>query len=364
MDMKELRESLTIEDINFLLGELGGAPLVQKGVNYITETLCHHFPGEGSHKLYYYPNTHLWQCYTGCQASFDIFELIVRHKNTIGEQYSLTQAIRLVKSKLGYDEFDFEVTEKVSDDWKIINRYKKGESASEKESRKGNGRVDVPYLNNISKCIVTEWVRSGISPSTHIKYGIRYYPVGNCIIIPHFNRDGELIGVRQRTLEESQIQVWGKYRPARIGDKMYNHHLGYELYGLNHNKENIQRVKKAIVFEGEKSVMMMDSLLGENANISVACCGSNISKKQVDLLLEMGVGEMIVAFDKEYNTIGDADFKRQVKMFTNIHKRFSPFLEVSFMFDKEGILNFKSSPIDEGLDKFLYLFNNRVYLEE
>ena len=58
------------------------------------------------------------------------------------------------------------------------------------------------------------------------------------------------------------------------------------------------------------------------------------------------------------------DFKRQVKMFTNIHKRFSPFLEVSFMFDKEGILNFKSSPIDEGLDKFLYLFNNRVYLEE
>lgn len=110
--------------------------------------------------------------------------------------------------------------------------------------------------------------------------------------------------------------------------------------------------------------MMMDTLLGENANISVACCGSNISKKQVDLLLEMGVGEMIVAFDKEYNTIGDADFKRQVKMFTNIHKRFSPFLEVSFMFDKEGILNFKSSPIDEGLDKFLYLFNNRVYLEE
>lgn len=362
--IKELRESLTIEDINFLLGELGGAPLVSRGANYITETLCHNAPGEGSHKLYYYPNSHLWQCYTGCQASFDIFELIVRHKDAIGIKISLTEAVRWVKSKLGYDTFDFSQQKQESDDWKILKRYQKEDrNVEQSESRKENDKIIAPCLDNLHKCTVSEWLDNGINSITHVKYGIRYYPVGNCIIIPHLNKDGELVGVRQRTLDQEQIDLWGKYRPARISGEMFNHHLGYELYGLSFNKENIQRSKKAIIFEGEKSVLLMDSLVGENANIAVACCGSNISKRQIDLLIDLGVSEVIIAFDKEYHEIGDIDFKKQVKVFNNIHNRFSPFLKVSFMFDKEGILSYKSSPIDEGKDKFLYLLNNRVSIK-
>lgn len=361
MDMKEIREGLSIEDISYLLGEWGGSPLMKRGDNYITETLCHNYAGEGSHKLYYYPNTCLFQCYTGCQASFDIFELIVRHSDYIGSPLTLTQSIRWVCSKLGLDGFDFQTQEKVSDDWKILGRYKKEEK--DEEIRKRNDRIDAPTLCNLYRCTVAEWLGSGISADTHIKYGIRYYPVGNCIIIPHFNGENELIGVRQRTLEEEQIALWGKYRPARIENTMYNHHLGYELFGLNHNKENIRKSKKAIIFEGEKSVMIMDSLMSEGANISVACCGSNISKRQIDLLLELGVGELIIAFDKQFKTIGDAEFKQQIKMFENIHNRFNSFIRVSFMFDKWNTLEYKSSPIDEGLEKFLYLFNNRIYLE-
>lgn len=362
MDIKELRESLSVEDINFLLGEWGCCPLSKKGDNYTTETLCHNHAGEGSHKLYYYPNTCLWQCYTGCQSSFDIFELIVRHTEHIGNPLSLTQAISWVKNKMGIDGFDFEVQSKISDDWKIIGMYQKEEKNNE-EPRKENKELLVSCLSNLSLCSVAEWVECGIGIHTHVKYGIRYYPTRNCIIIPHYNKNGGLVGIRQRTLEQEQIDMWGKYRPATIQGEMYNHHLGYELYGFNFNKESIKRVKKAIIFEGEKSVMIMDSLLGENGNVSVACCGSNISKSQIDLLLELEVNEIIIAFDKEFKEIGDAEFKRQVKVFESIHKKFSPYVKISFLFDKEGIMGYKSSPVDEGKDKFLHLYNNRITLE-
>jgi hypothetical protein len=360
MDFKELRESLSVEDINYLLEELGVCPLRKRGTNYITETFCHNAPGEGSHKLYYYPNSHLWQCYTECQCSFDIFELIVKHKAIIGEQYSLTQAIQWVEHKLGYNSFDFTLIEKATDDFKILNRYKE---IKDKNEQINNQEIKTNYLANMNNCVVSEWVSEGISKITHLKYGIRYYPVDNCIIIPHYNKLGQLIGIRQRTIEQQQIELWGKYRPARINGEMFNHHLGSELFGLNFNKETIRKTGKAIITEGEKSVMLADTLLGD-ASVLVACCGSNISKRQVDLLLELGVNEMIVAFDKEFKEIGDIEYKRNIKMLESIHRRFSPFLKVSFLFDKEGILSYKSSPIDEGLEKFIYLFNNRITLEE
>ncbi len=364
MSIKELRESIEVEDINFLLGELGCSPLVQKGDVYITETICHNAPGEGSHKLYFYPSTHLWQCYTQCQSSFDIFELIVKHKSIMGTDWSIGQAIGWAKNKLGYDDFNFfDTQEKITDDWKILNRYLK-EATVEEKTFKTNEVIEAPFLEALPKCVVTEWMNNGINQSTHLKYGIRYYPVENCIIIPHLNTDGALVGIRQRTLEPKQIELFGKYRPARIQGNMYNHHLGYELYGLNYNKDNIKKVKKAIIFESEKSVMIYDTLFGADSNISVACCGSNISQKQVDLLISLGVREIIVAFDKEYQQVGDTSFKRQIKMFENIHRRFNSMVEISFMFDKENKLKYKSSPVDEGAEKFLHLFKNRIFIKE
>ena len=37
-------------------------------------------------------------------------------------------------------------------------------------------------------------------------------------------------------------------------------------------------------------------------------------------------------------------------------------VNISFLWDKDNLLGYKSSPIDEGPDKFLYLFKNRIIL--
>jgi len=49
------------------------------------------------------------------------------------------------------------------------------------------------------------------------------------------------------------------------------------LYNLNNSKKNIELIKKAIIFESEKSCLKYQSYFGIDNDISVACCGSNIS---------------------------------------------------------------------------------------
>ena len=76
-DKDEIKNSLTIEQIEQFLAEHGGEPVKRIGT-LVSRTICHNpADGSGSYKLYYYDNTHLFKCYTGCMETggFDIFDL-------------------------------------------------------------------------------------------------------------------------------------------------------------------------------------------------------------------------------------------------------------------------------------------------
>ena len=75
--------------------------------------------------------------------------------------------------------------------------------------------------------------------------------IDNIIKIDHYDKDNNLIGIRERTLIKEN-EVYGKYRPAYINKQMYNHPLGFALYNLNNSKDNIKKMKKVIIFERRK----------------------------------------------------------------------------------------------------------------
>ena len=145
---------------------------------------------------------------------------------------------------------------------------------------------------------------------------------------------------------------------------MYNHPLSFNLYNINISKDNIRNIKKVIVYEGEKSCLKHGSYFGIENDISVAACGSNLINYQVELLLSLGVQEIIIGFDRQYKEIGDNEWKQWTKKLTQIHNKYNSMVNISFLFDKtkEGLLNYKDSPIDQGKDVFLYLFKNRITL--
>lgn len=316
-------------------------------------------PGEGSKKLYYYENTGLFKCYTGCDSTFDIFELLIKiidiQKN---QSYDLNDAVRYIAFKFGISASFKEVDKDQLDDWKILNRDFNVELKNNHiELKEYNPLI----LNNLNYEVqITPWLKEGISQDAIDWNRIGFYPGGDQITIPHFDIDGRFIGLRGRTLCEADAEKYGKYRPIIINKQMYNHPLGMNLYNLNNSKDYIKLMKKAIVFESEKSCLLYRSYF--NFDISVACCGSSLSSHQIQLLLDLGIEELIIAFDRQFKELGDNEFKKLTNSLTKIHDKYKNYIKVSFIFDKQMKTGYKDSPIDCGKEIFLELFKERVSL--
>ena len=112
----------------------------------------------------------------------------------------------------------------------------------------------------------------------------------------------------------------------------------------------------------EKSVLKYQTYFGIESNIAVACCGSSLTAYQAQLLQEAGAQEIIIAFDKQFEELGNEECKKWIKKLTSIHNKYKNETLISFMWDKNNILQYKSSPIDEGIEKFLILFKERIIL--
>ena len=72
--------------------------------------------------------------------------------------------------------------------------------------------------------------------------------------------------------------------------------------------------------------------------------------------------EIIIAFDRQFQEIGDKEFLHLKNNLLKIRTKYKNFLKVSFIFDKKMLTEYKSSPIDEGPEKFLQLFKERIFL--
>ncbi len=364
-DKAEIKKLLTIENIFELLHEWGGDPeYTDAGI--ISATICHNAPGEGSRKLYFYENSGLFHCYTGCaDPSFDIFELTIKVASIqFNRLYDLNDAVRYVAYRFGIaGEFEDEDEISNSEDWKVLGNY---DRIQEIEFKKLNVQLK-EYNSDILKRLnytvkISPWLREGISQEAMNQAKIGFFPGGDQITIPHFDQDGRFIGLRGRTLCKDDAERYGKYRPLIINKELYNHPLGMNLYNLNHTTDNIKLMGKVIVFESEKSCLLYKSYFGIENDISVACCGSSLSAYQVQTLIDAGAKEIIVAFDRQFQAINDNEFKRLTLKLTKLHNKFKNDVLMSFMFDKKMITGYKASPIDEGIEKFLKLFKERIVL--
>ena len=358
----EVREKLKIENIFDLLQEWGGDP-EYTSFGILSSTICHNQPGEGSRKLYYYENTGLFHCFTNC-GSFDIFELLIKvANNQWGREYDLNDAVRYIAIKFnlaGEEEFDEQETLL---DWQFFNTYDRVQEIENKDYRVTLKPYDDIILSRMNYNVkLNPWLREGISQSVMDNARIGFYPGGAQITIPHFDKDGNFIGLRGRSLCKQDADLYGKYRPLFVNRQLYNHPLGMNLYNLNNSKNNINITHRAIIFESEKSCLKYQSFFGLDNDISVACCGSNISIYQVQLLLDVGVKEITIAFDRQFQAIGDDEFKHLTSNLTKLHNKYKNYLDISIIFDKQMLTGYKDAPVDDGKDIFLQLWKTKIYL--
>lgn len=352
IDLNILEESLTDEKVIELLAFLGNDEYINKDDCIIFKTICHNVdPEDASLKLYYYKKNHRFVCYTECGDSFNIYTLFERRYKLLGIKYNFYKDIILKIS-------DGNVVHK--DNTGFYSVY---ESNYDKY-RKTKPLVNLPHYNknilNIYTSFATpEWLEDGISEEVMNIYNIKYSIANNKIIIPHYDIDNNLIGIRGRALNENDLLI-GKYMPVQIEGYTYSHPLSYNLYGLNVVKDNIKKYELAIVAESEKSALQYMTMFGKDKAICVACCGSSFHRYQLDLLLSCGAKKVLIAFDKE----GETWEKRQ-KYYNKLYSicnKYKNFCKMGFIFDSSNLLNLKDSPFDKGKEITMKLIEQGVWI--
>ena len=347
MNYKEIVDKLDIESVKKLLYKLGAQDIKETDKYLITNTICHNTdPTNASMKLYFYKENKYFYCYTEC-GGMSIFNFLKTYYKTRQIEYDWYEDIYNVVLNCG--DFSIKDSFEKPDYENLKDRYRSRKIYTELPIY-SNGIMDV-FMKNYP----VEWLNDGISKRAIDKYNIKYSVSQHKIIIPHYNINNELIGIRGRALNQWEIDNIGKYMPVQIENKWYNHPLSLNLYGLNLNKDNIKKYKICYIGESEKFCLQMESF--NIPNCSCAVCGSQFNKYQLDLLLKnCQPTEIVICFDKEEKKGEDKYF---FKLY-NMCKKYVNYCNFSFIYDRDNLLKLKESPTDKGQKIFEELLRKRI----
>ena len=172
-----------------------------------------------SYKLYYYHEPRgehkgkVFHCYSGCNENFGIIELVIRAKRIQGSTFTWYKALKYVAQVSGKlitsSAEEIEQKSHRIDDFTWINRLK---NAKRKQKA-------APTLSEINEYILEifcyypyqPWTEDYISAEAMSQFEIGYYGYQHSLTIPHRDINGRLIGIRQRMLDDWDIENIGKY---------------------------------------------------------------------------------------------------------------------------------------------------------
>ena len=237
-DLHEIREKLTLEDIALILEEYHAEPEIKNGV-IVARTIDHNNIDDtsASRKLYYYDNSHLFISWTSGEEAFDIFQLVLIVENRENNaNWNLSQAVAYIAQKFGFASKNNQqkIQLKNIEEFKLLNDYKRIKEIKYDTQEVQLKEYDGSFLKNLPRPLIIDWLNDNITEEEMKRHEICYDPKNQGIVIPHRDINGRLVGVRERTLIQENAELYGKYFPAKIAGKQYNHPLSFNLYNLKY----------------------------------------------------------------------------------------------------------------------------------
>lgn len=353
LDKDKVLEKVTDIHMKNLILEFGAIISEDNDREMICTTICH---GGTSQKLYYYKESKTFHCYSEC-GNMSIIDFIMQVCH-----YTFSQALSFLANKIGYTYKNNFISKKED---KLRKEIEELLGLMPKESSiKSTPKIPIinpRILNRFDNLYREEWLEDNISSEAMKEFNIKYYSYRHKIVIPHYDANDNLIGIRTRNFEVWELEKGMKYTPLYMQGKMYNHPLQFNFYGINKNKENIERKKAVVLAEGEKAVLQSETYYGRDNNITLAICGSNIGLWHKNYILnELKVDRLYLAFDKQWQSKKTLEYEKWVKKISKIIKMFSPFIDVYILWDNEDLLGYKDSPFDRGYDVLEEMFNKKI----
>lgn len=250
---------------------------------------------------------------------------------------SRREAVEKLKEYAGVDGKIMVRTEKMSAT-KVCQKYSKPKQ-HQKESKVKPMQDDVMdrYEERPEKLQI--WRDEGISDEVMRQFQVRYDPFGDRIVYPIRDPTGKIVNIGGRTLDPE----W-KEKGLRKYCYYYKWGRMQTLYGIAENIDSIQEKHEVILFEGCKSVLKAASWGITNC---AAALTSHLSPDQMKILAKLGC-DVVFAFDKEVDPREDHNISR-LKNYVNVF----------YLRDKNDLLDEKDAPVDQGLEVFQELYENR-----
>ncbi len=196
-----------------------------------------------------------------------------------------------------------------------------------------------------------EWIDEGIEPSVMKKYNIRIDDEGNRIVYPVYDKEFRLIGFKGRTrfknYKEMGIQKYQNYQ--KIGTTDF-------FIGMKENQASILRNNKVIIFEGIKSGMKVEAW---GYDFWLASETGYLNEGQVEILIQLGVKEVVIAYDNDVDFQKILNCTKKLRWFTNVY------VVMDRRYKKNKLLGSKEekrSPCDLGREVWETLYREKVKL--
>ena len=350
LDIAAIKAQITDDDIIALMDSMC-IPLVSANSQYqLYPSACHHSDWEHhKNKLYYYVQSQRWHCYS-CSGDWDTIGLVQHFRKC-----TFNQAVDYICSTLGINATEV-VQGDMCDPWqRDLRRWLPNVDIDEPAELTA---YDPAILSAFDHLYPTDWLGYGITRDSMDKFGIGWYGRQACISIPVM-MDGQLVGVRGRYTRPQDIAK-GKYRPiAMLDGNVLKFSTGLAIYGYDQNKTAIEKSRQVLLFESEKSVLKAP-LYG--INNALAVFGSNISKRHIEILWELGVNDVVLCMDSDYRQVGDDDFQFFVAKMRKLAGKLKPYFGVSIIYNNQGYDGYKFSPMDFTYNQFMTLYERRARL--
>lgn len=347
IDITFLKSQLTDDCIIELMDALGAPLMKADSNNLIFPSICHHGADAINHrpKLWFNQERKAFHCWV-CGLHTDAIGL-VQHVKRLDFNQSVSYICSILHLQVGQIEQNEQI-----DNWAELRRFLPN---AEPESDKLL-TYDKSILSLFDHLYPQEWLDYGISTDILDKFGIGWYARQACISIPVvFN--GQLVGVRGRYTREQDVAK-GKYRPiCTLDGTVLKFPSSACLYGYDQNRATIEKSRQVVLFESEKSVLKAPSFGIDNA---LAVFGSNISKQHIQLLLELGVNDVVLCMDSDYKQVGDDEFKFFVVKMKKLAAKLKPYFSVSIVYNNQGYDMYKCNMMDTPYEQAMKLWESRV----
>lgn len=351
LDIAAIKAQITDDDIIALMDSMG-IPLVSANSQYMVfPSVCHHADWEHhSPKLWFYTDSQRFHCWV-CQYDADIFGMVQKIRDC-----TFPQAVDYICSTLGMSVKELDIRQDVDNWQRDLRRWLPNADIDEPAELT---TYDPAILSAFDHLYPNEWLEYGITRDSMDKFGIGWYARQACISIPVV-QNGRLVGVRGRYTRQQDIDK-GKYRPLSLLDgTVLKFPSSGCLYGYDQNKASIEKSHKVVLFESEKSVLKAPQYGIYN---SLAVFGSNVSKQHIKMLLDMGVNDVILAFDSDYKQVGDDDFQFFVAKMRKVAAKLRPYFSVSIIYNNQGYDAYKCNIMDLSYEQAIKLYESRAIIK-